>query len=102
MRRPTERSLGSFEMGWHNELNDRCVPLCMSIDTTPIGRKRTVRKRHMPERKALSLAAVHEPPDKPEVENGRRVKETSRKDCSNKRSAFPFGAHKKRPKDKRR
>lgn len=83
------------------EFFHRQLPICMSIDATPIARKRSVRKRHRAG-KALSLASIHEPPDKPLAENGKASKKDSPKDCSNKRSAFPCGIHRKKPRDNRR
>jgi hypothetical protein len=45
------------------------VPLCFSIDTLTILRN-AFRRRHGVGRRALSLAAVHDPPDKPAAEHG--------------------------------
>ncbi|MGC7974440.1 hypothetical protein ACP3WV_22860, partial [Salmonella enterica] len=76
-------------MDWENETGSRRVPHCISIETAALLRKQAVRKRPGTGRKALSLAAVHEPPDRLVL-----LSESVEKISLNhhKQSSFPFGA----------
>jgi hypothetical protein len=69
-------------------------PLCISIDAAILARRLGKRKQAL-RRKTISLAAVHDPPDKIIVESTPLTRRLAEIVCE-KRSAFPAGKHRRR------